>query len=116
MGIAAYRRGSAVITRQIEADYALAEEYPGAAHIRARLDATPAGDVLLFQDTVARPNTGPEGGWLLMNRQKGGYGEYGVPFPTLDAIRRKFAVVFGAFGRDRHSSYWEILCVHPTRP
>ncbi len=111
MGIAAYNRGSRVITRQIEADLTPFEECPGAAAIRERLDSIAPGKVRLFQSTVARPAPGLSGGWLLMNRKDRGYGEYALPFPTLDAIRQAFAIILGAYGKDEHGPYWNILVV-----
>ena len=75
MGIAAYRRGSTVISRQL--DNTPFEEHPGAAYVRERIDAIPAGDVRFFGSTIARPEPGPSGGWWLMHKKERGYGEYG---------------------------------------
>lgn len=109
MGIASYRRGNKVISRQLDELNVPFEEAPGAAAIRARIDAIEPGAERLFQSTVARPAVGPSGGWLLMNRQDRGYGEYAFPYPSLDAIRRAYAIVLGCAGRDEHGFYWEIL-------
>jgi len=81
----------------------------GAGWVRQRVNSLPSGTTRLFCDTVARPL--PEGGWGLMNRQAGGYASYCIPFPSLDAIRRKFAIGLGAVGRDEHGLYWEILAL-----
>ena len=111
MGIAAYDRASKTITRQIEADLARFEEHPGAAAIRERIETITPGATRLFMSTVARPDPGPSGGWLLMNRPDRGYGESARSFQSLDEIRRTYQITLGAYGQDKHSHYWEVLAV-----
>ncbi len=111
MGIAAYNRGSQAITNQIKADLAPFEEHPGAAAIRERIDQITPGATRLFMSTVARPDPGPGGGWLLMNHPDRGYGESARSFHSLDEIRRSFQVTLGAYGQDKHSYFWEVLAV-----
>jgi hypothetical protein len=60
--------------------------------------------IKLFRPTVARPDTKP-GSWLLMNRPDKGYSELAYPFPSLEAIVERYAVVLGERGEDKHGPF-----------
>jgi hypothetical protein len=64
---------------------------------------------MLFGPTVARPDPDKSGRWLLMNRQKGGYGEFAYPYPSLDVLTTSCNATTGAHGVDKHGSFVQIL-------
>jgi DNA modification methylase len=58
----------------------------------------------LFQDTVIRRLPGESDVWL-MNRQKRGWGEYGIPFRNEDEVRVFFNVELGEWSQDEHGDF-----------
>ena len=103
MGIAAYNRGSVVISRQIDA------ERPSLnALLLADLSAFGTGTGRLFQATVIRP--APDGSWWLMDRPEEGWASYGRQFKGLREIANHYALDFTGTGRDEHS---EFISVQP---
>lgn len=107
MGIAAYNRGSACISRQLDAEY----PRPSAeSEIRDRLNAIPKDPdaTNLFQGGVVRRDRNRKD-WCLMNQKEKGWSSYCIPFASLSDIARRFNIFFIGCGQDEHSFYWEFI-------
>jgi hypothetical protein len=106
MGIAAYNRGSALLSRQIDA------EQPGLDDLFLRelteLSLREATDFLFAVPTVIRLDGGKV---YLMNKQSSGWSSSCQEFAGLRDVARAYQLVFVGTGRDKHSSYVE---VHPV--
>lgn len=63
----------------------------------------------LFAPCVARPDERRPGGWLLMDRQDGGYGEFSYPYPSLNVLATSCNATVGAKGTDKHGEFVWIL-------
>lgn len=70
--------------------------------------------------TVARENTGPGGGWWLMNKRETGWSSstWGLPsvddkppapFPSLASLLELWNVRLGAAGVDQHGVFVEVI-------
>jgi len=103
MGIAAYNRGSAVIRRQIQADYDKgrdADLFFELTDLSAQVGQVEFGaESGIRFDSKGRP-------WL-MNRLRDGWGEYGIVYPSrgLRAIAKKWRLWFVGWSRDAHGEF-----------
>lgn len=70
--------------------------------------------VKLFQSTVVRRIKG-EPGVYLMNRQRRGWGEYAIPFRSVDEIELFYAVSVGAWDRDEHGEFAPVTLLDERR-
>lgn len=92
MGIAAYNRGSQLVSRQIEE-----KQRPDLFRLLDDLATEPQGTVELYQDTIARYSNGA---WYLMDRPEDGWSSYAKRFANLREIVRAFRVVITGFAWD----------------
>jgi hypothetical protein len=106
MGVAAYNRGSAVISRRIT------DEEP--SHLaRLLADLTRHSEqndgVVGFAPTVVR--FGPaEGEVSIMNRQAGGWGARSYTYRSLWHLARRWGVAFvGGIERDAHGRFLRVV-------
>lgn len=99
MGVAAYNRGSARISADIDA------ALPGLNELLMR-DLTELsareGKGDLFKETVIRRYGD---GWLLMNQPEKGWMSYSYPFKSLWDIAREYRLEFVGAGRDEFSGF-----------
>ncbi len=100
MGIAAYNRGTAALSREIDQRLPTMDE--NKLHDLTDMSKQ-RGTINLFQPTVIR--RAETGGWILMNRAEGGWSEHGIPFPTLWAIAKNYRLRFVGYGRDACSFF-----------
>lgn len=103
MGIAAYNRGTRAIRRGFD-------QAP-ISHDRQLIDdlnATPKdpGASVLFGPTYIR--LAGDGSWCLMNHPEKGWSSYAYPYPTVQAVLRKWNVVITAFGQDACSFFYQV--------
>lgn len=61
----------------------------------------------ILSPTVAR--LADSGAWWLMSRREKGWASYGLPFDSIEALQRAYAVTLGERGRDDHSEYIEVF-------
>ena len=101
MGIAAYNRGSEVVSRQI------AENLPDHnSVVVASLNALPRGEMTLFCETVIRLL--PGGGWALMNREEGGFASSAREYKTLRQLFASWKAFVVGYGCDEHSFFYRV--------
>lgn len=61
----------------------------------------------IFTATIARQ--ADDGTWFLMNRQRGGWGSFAIPYLTLGDIEAEWQVRIGAAGQDFHSTFRHVV-------
>lgn len=108
MGIAAYNRG----TQKLRNDFEREMPTPDQILLRdltALSVETPRRR--LFGATVIRFDQ--HGLPWLMHRQRKGWGEFGLPYPSLWVIARTFNLSFTGLGCDEHGRY---IAVRPSEP
>jgi len=103
MGIAAYYRGNAKISRDLATP--LTWERSEKLLVE-QINSLPAGDVRVFTDTVICRVDPIRKDLVLMHQPEKGWASYGVPFKRLSEIRRKYALKLIWFDRDEHSNFW----------
>lgn len=100
MGTAAYNRGSRVLRMQLDREQ-------------------PSHEMLTFRDLSERSAAGngrklgsatvirwdEHGSPWLMNRADKGWGEFGLPYPSLWSIAKTWRMVFIGSGRDEHGRF-----------
>jgi len=105
MGIAAYNRASAVVSRRIQESY---PEESREMQILKMLNQHEPGEVELFAATIVRLGGFKENnsyGWYVMNRP-GDWREYSVgPFPSLAHVAKRYSVYFLDIKRDKVGQY-----------
>jgi hypothetical protein len=101
MGIAAYNRGSAAIRRHLAEN-----DRPHEFYVLDRLNTLPRGSKRPFQATVVRSDN--DGQWWLMNRQQGGWSEFGYPYPSLRELCADWSIMFVGLGCDEHSFFYQV--------
>lgn len=104
MGVAAYRRGTAVIVRQIEQE-AEKSRQPIEFEIMDNLNALPRGHRTLFGDTVIRTLNGR---FHLMNAQEGGWERYSYEYHSLRELFADWNVIITGLGTDKHSFFYRV--------
>lgn len=105
MGVAAYNRGSAVVSRQI---FGTDEDRRNNhnAEVIAMLNARPKGTRRPFQATVARIDK--DGKVWLMNQPEKGWESFGYRYDGINAILADWCVNVTGIGRDKHSEFYAI--------
>jgi len=100
MGVAAYNRGSKVISDRLDA-----EQRPAVFVILESLTtySQRCDGMRILAPTVAR--FGDAGVVWLMHRQEGGWREFGYPHRSLWALARTWRLAFVEFGRDEHGRF-----------
>lgn len=109
MGIAAYNRGCAAVSRSIRADHHTDEEslkVRNMIEIIDRLNTLPRGTSRLYQPTVIR--RGSKGDWWIMDHPEKGWGSYGYVYMTLAALLAEWNVWVTGCGQDGCSFFYRV--------
>lgn len=104
MGIAAYNRGNAVISRHLED-----KTHPmtrSERYIVERVNSIPAGETQVFTETSVSRFDVFRRDHVLMNQQEKGWASAGLSFASLSGIRRRFALRLVWRDHDEHGPFW----------
>lgn len=105
MGIAAYNRGSAALSRRLDA-----EQRPATLRFMADVSAFSAehGRIVPLAPTVIR--FAPDrAGVSIMNKQAGGWASYAYNYPSIWSLAKAWRITLTGFGRDAHSAYFTVV-------
>lgn len=100
MGIAAYNRGTKLVSQQIDAN--LPEH--NSIVVKA-LNKLPRGTGRIFQRTVIR-RCGSS--WYIMNGKEGGFARFSYEYKSLRALFAVWSCYIVGYGRDKHSFFYEV--------
>ena len=108
MGIAAYNRGTSLVSRQID------EQLPDHnSDVVRSINKLPRGESRLWGKTYVRLM--PHGKtWILMNKPEEGFASFGYEYPSLRVMFSHWNAHVVGYGRDKHSFFYVVETLEKT--